>query len=271
MPAGTNKIFRALEEKRCALLDDYNDEDLHKLRVSLRRLRSLLKQHGGIKARRLRHALGTLADHTTAARDWDTLANSARMNLAPGEFTQIQPWLEQQQAASHRCVIEMLDSKAWIEAVANANELVDSKFIARIRKKPKLKRAKRRVKRTWCSAQGENSVKRWHKLRVAIKELRYNLNVLPPKKRTSAGTDTSQQLKQLQTDFGMWHDNIVHARLVRQYAAGLDVEDDSALLTLLGAWRQQLEAEAQTCLANARAMFEGQDVLRAPGSGKSTN
>jgi len=69
----------SLQKKRLSLLETYDAEDLHQLRVGLRRMRSHLKSRSGSKARSLRHQLGTLADaydpetdveKLKAVRDW---------------------------------------------------------------------------------------------------------------------------------------------------------------------------------------------------------
>ena len=67
------KLTRRLKKRRLALLERYDEEELHQLRITLRRMRAQLKGAEQSRLQQLRRDLGTLADTTNAARDWDTL------------------------------------------------------------------------------------------------------------------------------------------------------------------------------------------------------
>ena len=115
------KLSRRLESKRQSLLGSYDDEELHKLRITLRRMRSYLKRQSGSKARRLRGELADLADRTNPARDWDTLVTHARSTLDPQEFERVQAVLEEQRALTHRELAQTLESKRWFKVTRRWN------------------------------------------------------------------------------------------------------------------------------------------------------
>ena len=81
------KLTSRLEKRRRALLERYDEEDLHQLRITPRRMRARLKGAEQSRLQQLRKDLGTLADTTNAARDWDTLDAHARslLSLQPEE------------------------------------------------------------------------------------------------------------------------------------------------------------------------------------------
>ena len=86
------KLTRRLEKRRRALLDHYDEEDLHQLRITLRRMRGRLEGTDDKERRQLRKDLGALADTTNPARDWDTLALYARARLNTRQFESLAPW-----------------------------------------------------------------------------------------------------------------------------------------------------------------------------------
>ena len=58
-----------------------------------------------------------------------------------------------------------------------------------------------------------------HKLRIAIKELRYTLESLPGGTVSPANAKLLEECKSLQTLLGNWHDALVHQVLLAERAA----------------------------------------------------
>ncbi|HEY6131795.1 MAG TPA: hypothetical protein VIV27_07235, partial [Halioglobus sp.] len=70
-----------------------------------------------------------------------------------------------------------------------------------------------------------------------------------------------QECKRLQEYLGIWHDTVVHLRMVREFAAGLDPGSESALIAVLKDWCLHMEGEAQENLDKTRARLEGRESL----------
>ncbi len=94
------KLTRRLKKQRRGLLERYDEEDLHQLRITLRRMRGRLEGTGDEQLCQLRKDLGALADTTNPARDWDTLALCARARLKKKQFESLAPWLRQHQQSN---------------------------------------------------------------------------------------------------------------------------------------------------------------------------
>jgi CHAD domain-containing protein len=216
-----------LETLRSSLLAGYHDEDLHQLRVTLRRMRSSLRDRPGGEARDLRQQLGALACATNSARDWDTLVASAGGLLRPEQYRALQALLHDRRETAHVEVYRMLHSHRWLAALRCWQTLVhttgvaaDSRDIAPGKLDTKLQRA---------AAAGRKAIARdddrsWHKLRIAIKELRYKLDSFTPntfnpdsvtrRPQESFNAGLLDECKTLQTLLGDWHDTVVHRQLL---------------------------------------------------------
>lgn len=241
-------LSRRLEKKRRSLLRRYDAENLHALRVTLRRMRSRLKQIPGKKARKLRRDLGVLADATNGARDWDTLMINAERSLSRQQYAALAPLLKNQQGAAHDRVLAMLQSKEWSAAVrrwvkyeqrkAQLQEDGDSDSAR------ELARTQQKLLTAKAKAFSHNDDTHWHKLRIAIKDLRYQLDVTPKNARSAKEREILTLCKALQVDLGEWHDTVVHRQLLRgltdrlQAAPGLTTARDS-LASLVEALQQQ--------------------------------
>jgi len=251
----SRKLLRRLQARRRALLRHYDDESLHQLRVALRRLRSLLRPAKSRAAQSLRRELGGLADATSVARDWDTLLIHARKSLSEREFHRVQPLLQARRRASHESVIGMLRSSAWTDTLHRLEVWLEDERLASSDPAlldDRISRAKQTVKRAREKAEAADDRKRWHKVRIAIKELRYVLESIPG----STPRGTLKHCKRLQDALGEWHDSVVHLQLVRELAASLDSGQGSGLHELLDNWSGQLEREARTTLDDARSRYQ---------------
>ena len=208
-----------LRTLRSSLLANYNDEDLHQLRVTLRRMRSVLRGVPGGKAHKLRRRLAALARTTNDARDWDTLYTGAMEQLIAEQFNRLEPVLHERREDARAQVYRMFHSKQWLIALSHWDVLVgktdlQAQNLSMV--SGKLATGLRRASKAADKAMAKDDDRRWHKLRIAIKELRYALDT---------GTDEVpakavllQQCKTLQALLGDWHDTVVHRHLLDMLA-----------------------------------------------------
>ncbi len=255
-----------MEARRLALLHRYSDADLHKLRVSLRRMRSLLKLQPDAESRELRRELGRLAQATNAARDWDTCYARLRTSPAYSRFAQIEPLLARGRRTAHSHVRQMLRSTTWSDGLRRwqhylaATELMDKRHAADADDPGAAARILAAAARRALSREDERS---WHKLRIAVKDFRYQLEHASGE---SPPTDTLATLRQcmaLQDELGRWHDTVAHRELLRALAEGLAAGESSASREAIAGMCQQLEAEGEEILTRIRhSLQKGQGTGR---------
>ncbi len=254
-----------LQKKRQSLLQVYDAEDLHALRVNLRRMRSRLKQISGKEARQLRHDLGVLASATGAARDWDTLVLNARWLLTDKQFEQIAPCLERQQQTAHDSVMQMLQSETWSSTMKQwarqerQHRQLQKKTAGQSQRGLSHVLEKLAMARRETLSRDDN--KRWHKLRIAIKDLRYQLDATPKKERSTRIRDMLDLCKELQVELGEWHDTVVHDQLLRSIESGDDDSGQAPPPDALHTLREAIERRGRAHLDQADSRLGEARVL----------
>jgi CHAD domain-containing protein len=253
------EILSQVESRRNALLSEYDEYKLHQLRVTVRRLRGLLRFEDEPQAWQLRREWGYLVSHTNAARDWDTLTNRIEALPADSQPVVLTDTLEQSRERIWRKVIKHLQKEDWEETTRQTQKYLQSR-VADGRQPPDgsdaVREASLRLQRAWTRAREYDDNRAWHKLRIAVKDLRYSLDTL------SAGDVSSAQelCKTLQDALGQWHDTIIHKALLNE----IDVElgkDEHAAREAIGKLLDSLEREGRQCLNQANRLLGGGDVL----------
>ena len=238
MTSGISKITRELKTRRTLLLERYDNEDLHQLRINIRRLRGTLKGNSRPRARKLRREWGIIAQCTNAARDWDTLATYADKSLSPTVRLQLHPLIAQYCTSAHDKVLAMLKSKEWDHALKHWQKLADrngdSLFLAGPDIPEAIKNATR-ARRASLRALTREDEGSWHKFRIAIKDLRYTLDNqdLTQKKAREQAKPTIKLCRRLQESLGDWHDHVVHRTLLARLADNPPASEDDDLAAAL--------------------------------------
>lgn len=244
-----------LQALRTAVLEAYVDEDLHQLRITLRRLRSNLRDARGKNARRLRRQLGALARATNSARDWDTLVTSAQTQLRPEQFRALQPALQASREKAHVAVYRMFHSRDWLAAIAELSSHSEQSGSATGLKAITPGELKKRLKRARESSQKaitHDKDKHWHRLRIAIKELRYALDTRANLSQNAAMAELVEHCKSLQGLLGDWHDTVVHRHLLTQLCEGVPLDPEKPAGKAANALRQVLALRGRECLSQVR-------------------
>ena len=260
-------LERKLIKRRDALLRRYDEEDLHQLRITLRRMRSRLKQHSGGKVLNLRRDLGLLAETTNAARDWDTLIVRARKILPEEQFEHLLPRLEQYQQAARQRVLVMLESREWMSAIKRWRQFLDEQRREQSGvnedREVDLSKILKHVSRARLKALSRDDEKRWHKLRIAIKELRYALDATPKKVRTKQVTDIIGLCKALQEDLGDWHDTVVHGQLLLELTDSLDPVSQPMIADALDILRESIARRGRNKLERVTSTLQKRKTIKA--------
>ena len=247
---------KALKKQRRSLLAKYDDEELHQLRVNLRRVRSALESTPEKKARRLRRDLGRLARATNSARDWDTLVACARRALTAAQFGELEPGLDARQAAARGQVYRMLGSRRWKTVVRRWKDYSNKAGIQRqplADTRQGLEKVVKRSNRAIRKALVKDDDKHWHQLRIAIKKLRYTLEHMGERGQGPGTAQLIARCKHLQTELGDWHDTVVHRQLLEELFEGAGYEAGSAAQAAASALLDALALKRQQCLSNIKA------------------
>ena len=247
-----------LRTLRSSLLACYRDEDLHQLRVTLRRMRAALLGKDSARESRpqvqqLRKELGALARSINSARDWDTLVASARDELRPEQFRDLQALLEQRRETARAQVYRMFHSLQWRATLDSWEAHLQQAGIETGGHAPTPGELANRLTR--ANAAGRKALSRgddrsWHKLRIAIKELRYGLD-MPGAQAMPApfGTRLLDECETLQELLGGWHDTVVHRQL-------LDAMAEQGLLDPTTPAGRAADALGQALAASGRQLLE---------------
>lgn len=260
------KLVGQIAARRNTLLQEYSEYDLHQLRVTVRRMRGLLRFEDNPDAWQLRREWGYLISRTNPARDWDTLY--ARIEDLPEDQQPVGllAAVERQRDQVWKAVRSALKDPQWESSQAHteayfaqlddqSREAVDSEEVIR--------EAGVRVNQAWERAQSRDEARAWHKLRVAIKDLRYSLDSLS---QTSVA-EPIELCKRLQAQLGSWHDSVVHRKLLRVVDRDLG-NDEKAAKDAVAELDSDLFAEGMKALKETRhIMAARRQLLGRSGAG----
>ncbi len=259
------KLQAQIEGRRKALIEDYSEYDLHQLRVTIRRLRGLLRFEEQPDAWQLRREWGFLASQTNPARDWDTLA--ARIEELPEDQQPVGllSAVERHRQRVWKQVLTALRDPQWELTARNMRGYIDNHIEQQrqpMAQEAAIREASLRVDQAWEYAATHDEPRAWHKLRIAIKDLRYSLDSL-----SQTEVDEPIELcKRLQDLLGTWHDSIIHRKLLRLVDNDLAI-DEKAAREALAELQTDLFAEGMKSLKETRhVMAARQQLLERAGS-----
>jgi CHAD domain-containing protein len=253
------ELVKQITARRQALLREYSEYDLHQLRVSVRRLRGLLRFEEQPQAWQLRREWGYLISHTNPARDWDTLA--ARIDELPEDQQPValMSAVDRHRKECWKLVLESLRSDGWDET-RKRTETYLAEAIDGSREPPEPEQvvadASARVNHAWERARERADARSWHKLRIAIKDLRYSLDTVT----RGSVREPVELCKLLQKELGTWHDSIVHRDLLKQLEREIG-SGERAAREAINNLDTDLFAEGMKCLREARHMMGARSKL----------
>ncbi len=283
MPAGAALAILAgplLDEAaHCAecAIDDDDPELIHRFRVSLRKLRSLLWAYVPLlpasaaeNAENWRSRLGELAGMTGAAREWAVTAEELAPALLPAEPVARQQLVTAFNQRVHETAIQC--RSALLEAApATILSLLRqdiAEWSGMLGPSPSLgKFARQRLRyaygilRTRCkcamhaAARRDPDSRALHRTRIAIKRVHYLTALFSPAIATPHARQL-QPLKRLQLHLGRANDAAVALALLHQLPAGLCGRRlRRQLRARLSMHRTRCEAKAYRALATTRKRF----------------
>ena len=261
------------------------DAALHDFRVALRRLRTLLRGYASLvpwATPTWQQALAELASTTGAARDWEVLADwldrraaKMRTNRAPDQdailLAQVRAECQKRRAEARRVALprwRVLERQGVrrgasraAEPKAAGNDLKPFAHVLSAAIEAAVANVSRRARR----ARARPRRRRLHRLRIALKRLRYLTEPLgvPP------AVALLVQLRELQTVIGDWHDRDLIVEELRRLSDGLDGgEMAPAQREVLRAWRRRARAERRKLAARIERRLNGDSFERLCQDGR---
>jgi inorganic triphosphatase YgiF len=215
-------------------------EALHQMRVALRRLRAALSLFSDMiadtKVEEIKSGLKWMAVALAPARDLEVFAKEAveparRRHRGDPGMSELEATVARHEAAaldrakaaivSRRFRMQTLATAEWIESGPWTK--ARSPAVARLREQPLHKHARQELSRRWrkIAKKGrilrELSTRQRHKLRIAVKKLRYGVDffagAFPGHKAKKRRKDFAQALKMLQNALGSLNDVAVRDKL----------------------------------------------------------
>jgi triphosphatase len=267
--------------------DGRDPEGIHQLRVSLRRLRSAfdLMRSTGSQLNRLealRAEASWLARHLSPARDWDifkkdTLPTIARGCPAVSGFGALEEVAEENRSAAYdtvrgvladrRCARFVIELGGWIEARGWRSDVSPEglgqlaepaiNFAGRLLSERHLKALKRGKHFKTLSTEER------HRVRLAVKKLRYAVDFLLPmygqRKSTKRYFD---RLADLQEELGTYNDMAVTSSLLTDLKT--DTHDGGHAAAAIAGWQAHAMVGAESRLRSAWSDFAKMKLPWAP-------
>lgn len=220
------ELTEALEQAADSLRNSYQAEQLYALRVGMRRVRSMLKPLGSDRSRQFRKAWGGFAAVTNRARDWDVFLLAARELLSGKQYGEFEARNRRHVLFCHEAVIELIESAPWRRHLQEWRQYLErphqheaEEFMA-----PRsLHQALNNARMALAAAQESGDERAWHKLRIAVKEVRYqsesgaNGSAANPEQ-----AELIEQCKPLQALLGGWHDCVVQLQMLEELEPAKD-------------------------------------------------
>ena len=260
MQARLTEVSATVEQAATALQQGYAAEHLYALRVGMRRIRSMLKPLDSTRARRFRKTWGGFAAVTNRARDWDVFLRAATTILPPEQSARFERRHRDAVCASHEAVLELLGSAHWRRHLRDWRQFLeqhgdDVKPLAT--GSAPIDLALSRARKALAAAQAAGNDRAWHKLRIAVKEVRYQSeSSAESADATQRQTELIELCKPVQALLGSWHDCVVQLQILDDMEPAPEHE---ALRTAIAKMRmEQLAAIEQTVAGHPLFLNPGQ-------------
>jgi len=250
------EVTEAIEGASAALRQGYQMEQLYALRVAMRRLRSMLKPIGSTRSRRFRKTWGGFATITNRARDWDVFLLATRELLQTGQYAAFEQRHRDDIDRCHEAVIELVRSQHWRRHLDDWRQYLrhpdGSAHESTLAADP-LGQALSRARSALAAALAVDDDRAWHKLRIAVKEVRYQAESEAGNAAADpARTELTEHCKVLQSLLGRWHDCVVQLQMLEEFEPA---PEHTALQAVVEERRAQRLAEIGRTVAD-HPLFE---------------
>jgi len=250
------EVTEGIEQAAAELRQGYQAEQLYALRVGMRRLRSMLKPIDSTRARRFRKAWSGFATVTNRARDWDVFLLASQELLPAPRYTAFERRHRDDFGACHEAVVELVRSEHWRRHLEDwrlylqhpGGSAEESALAA-----DPLRQALTRARAALANALTLGNDRAWHKLRIAVKEVRYQAESEGQgMDGDPARSELLEQCKQLQSLLGRWHDCVVQLQMLDEFE---EAPEHTALRSAIEQRRIERLADIEATVAD-HPLFE---------------
>ena len=253
------ELTAAVEQAATSLRGGYQAEELYALRVGMRRIRSLLKPLDSTRSRQFRKAWGGFATVTNRARDWDVFLLAAREMLPATGFASFETRHRRHVDSCHEAVTELLESAPWHRHLQQWRQYLerpghaDGEFMAPGSLESALSGARTALAAALASGDDHD----WHKLRIAVKEVRYQAESgVGGAPANPEQAELIEQCKPLQSMLGSWHDCVVQLQILDELESAAEH----------GPLREVIDHKRDQGLAEIQQAVVGHPLFEASGN-----
>lgn len=250
------EVTDTIDLASAALRQGYQVEQLYALRVAMRRLRSMLKPIGSTRSRRFRKTWGGFATVTNRARDWDVFLLATQDLLPAEQCTAFEQRHAEDIGACREAVIELVHSAHWRRQLGDWRQYLqhpNGSVHESAQAVDPLQQALARARVALAAALELKDDRAWHKLRIAVKEVRYQAESEEDGAAPQpANAELLEHCKALQSLLGAWHDCVVQLQMLEQFEAA---PEHTALQAAIEERRLQRLAEIERTVAD-HPLFE---------------
>lgn len=205
------------------VVENYDPKPLYEFRVSVRRIRSILKQMDSHQSRRYRKIWGGFAAITNDARDWDVFLQTVTDLLSVSEYGDFETLNQRAVRHSRESVLELFHSQHWNRHLLEWNQVLDRALEQTAlpnEDQATLEESLGNARTALRRALEIDDDHCWHKLRIRVKEVRYLAEAgVEHGDASHTNAVVIDSCKQLQTLLGDWHDTVVQLNLLEELPA----------------------------------------------------
>lgn len=221
-----------------SFLTNGDDEDLHQLRVHLRKSRAILKAFaesfkGQKYLQKMTKKLGTVAKGSNQTRDLDVFLDACYHRFAPfiaslpiafyetlvrerrEERAKLDAFLKSEQVKDilidYQLFLEHLALKEPRERVELLEEIVEAYF--------------KTIRKHYKAYRKDKEEEPLHAIRIELKKIRYLLEAFKEEKKTASYRKMIKKSKLLQNSLGLFHDLAVEEAFVEKYIAEQSIQE----------------------------------------------
>ncbi len=206
-----------------------DDEYLHQVRVTLRRLRVVLdmtaKHRADAELDALRDLIAELGLALGRSREWDVFVTEILPSVLPKDVEELKELLvesEKRRQKCHQLVYAALQTVDFQRLLLRFGAWMNGEYWSEFRKSANLLhfaehalgRHEQKFRRRGECIQGDANNEQLHKLRIACKNLRYSTELLASLHEASNSKKQLNLLAKLQDTLGKLHDNAVALQLL---------------------------------------------------------
>jgi len=231
------KLYLNILYYRKKLLESHDEEDLHQLRVNIRKSRAFIKTFSFLFKKELDslllNQLSNFAAYTNKKRDLDVIKEQLEKSIETE--SELYREIQEQTREEQEKIDAMLESSILANFLDNYREVLlkGEHLFTSHNEDEKIKKSAKRtilelqetIQKRIKKLEKSFSVEKLHKIRISFKKLRYLLEEFQHLYDAEHIESDIKQIKDLQTLLGDFNDTINQKKLLSEYFEKYDIKD----------------------------------------------